>query len=119
MNLNVYDNADKNINGRIWLNNKKIYTKAVTFRKYYYLLKRYDSAIEAYTYYILLSDKHIEAFPMIAHETEKNRYGTVIISLYTIFNELPINNSKGENINISLSKEEDDNTGEIYKLTIL
>ena len=115
MNLNAYDNADGNINGRIWLINKKIYTKAVNFRKYFYLLKRYDTTTERYIYYIMLSDEEIKDREFVAHLTEKNRYGTVIISLFSIWNDLDIKYDE-ENVYVSLVKEDKDDVGEIYKL---
>lgn len=118
MNLNAYDNADGNINGRIWLENKKLYTKAVKFRKYYYLLKRYDTTSEHYIYYILLSDKQIEDRELVEHNTEKNRYGTVILSLFNIWDDLNIGYDK-ENVYVNLTKEDNDDTGEIYKLVFV
>ena len=118
INLNPYDNADENSNGRIWLRNKKLYTKAIIFRKHYYLLKRYDTSTEKYIYYILISDEELTDREFVIHDTEKNRYGTVIISLFHIWNELNINFVE-ENVYVNIKLEDKDDVSEIYKLTIL
>lgn len=118
MNLNAYDNADGNVNGRIWLVNKKLYTKAVNFRKYFYLLKRYDTSTERYIYYIMLCDTQITDREFVSHVTEKNRYGTIIINLFSIWNDLNIEYDE-ENVYVSLVKEDKDDTGEIYKLVFV
>lgn len=118
MNTYAYDNADENINGRIWLHNKKLYTKSIAFRKYFYFLKKYNNDIKRYIYYILVSDEDLSDKGLILHLTEQNRYGTVIINLFNIWNSLNIN-TNDENAFVNLTIDDKDDVSEIYKITII
>lgn len=117
VNTEIYENADKSINSRIWVRNKALYTKAVTFRPYYYLLKKLDAFTNAYNHYILLSEEDLSDCGYIKHQTRKNGYGTTIISLFNIWDDLNITTSD-ENVYGSLTLDEHDDVSEIYKLSI-
>lgn len=118
MNLIEFDNADNNINSKLNTESKKLFTKNITHRAYYYLLKKYDEVYDKYIHYILLSDIEINNDNYHPRKTFKTYRGYTVLSLIYIWNELNIPPEPNP-IFVSLEKIESDDNGELYKLHIV
>ena len=114
MNLVAYDNVDKFIPGKdyIQVNYKRLLSSTVEYHDKYCLLKRYE-ADKRYYYYVAVFDNHQ---PNIKYKyLKKDNSGKVKIYLTDIWNDLPDYITK-ENNNINVELVESQNDGKVYKL---
>lgn len=118
MNLNAYDNIKEKIDKtKTWINIKKeqLLSREINPRRYYSLLKRYNSKTKCYNYFIATLDTPIKEKNY--KSITKDSYGRVKICLAEIWSDTYLSQLDSDcNINVSLVESYDD--GDIYLLDI-
>lgn len=117
INLQTYDAVKTIVDYWIWIPVKVLYLKNIPFRKYYCFLCRYDTTNREYDYFLYLSDNKIEIEGCKCYSTNRNKSGTIKVSLSDIWDVLNINtNATNKRVDISLNEQ--DNNGEVYLINL-
>lgn len=116
LNINAYDKIEVNYNNKSWINPiyKKLYSNEIEFRNYYAFLERYNNQINAYDYFVILSDVQFDDINW--HSTVK-RKNNITLSLQSIWNKANLNRIHQKEF-ISLSKVDSDKDSIVYYINI-
>lgn len=116
INLNAYDKIEVNYNNKSWINPiyKKLYSNEIEFRNYYSFLERYNKQLNAYDYFVILSDVQYDDINW--HSTIKKK-NNIILNLQNIWNKAQFNKITRKEF-ISLNKVDSDKDSIIYYINI-
>ena len=118
MNLSAYDKVyDKVDKTTSWIDTNKriLYSKELSFRKYYTFVKRFEPEISSTVFFLVLSDNVIENTKTF--RTKIDDYGRCKFNISSIYNDLSLNYLK-PNFNVTITLDKHDIDGDIYKLNL-
>ena len=102
---------------KTWVNpkDKKLYSRELYYKPYYYLCKRYNNKFASYDYYVIMLDNKQDGKDI--KKTYVDSYGRIKIDLFTIWNKTSLVYIEDKtNINIEVKEIQPD--GVVYLLDI-
>ena len=117
MNLIAYDEIiDKVDKTKTWLDCKtgNLFSRELTFRKYYTFTKRYNPKTNSTTIYVVMLDNKSDA--KVVHVTRKDNYNRICLKTKLILREFGLDNVDKE-VNVYLNHIETSNDGDVYEIS--